>query len=128
MPVTYDATTKNARLTATRDTVAGGDIQLLTSGDGVLVTFPLSATGGTVDAGVLTFSFGAGSTAGYTAAATGTGAAAKARIRDDGGTVRVSGLTVGTSGADVIVDNTSIAEDQDVTINSAEIEHAPDPA
>ena len=127
----YDDTVKTSRMTATRDAVAGGDVQILTAADGVLVTFPLSATGGTIGevSGAIrwTFSFGAGSTASHTAAASGEGTAAKCRIRNSGGTVRVTGLTVGTSGTGVIIDNTSIATGQNVTLSSAYINHAPDP-
>ena len=124
---TYDETTKNARMTATRDTVAAGDVQILTSEDGVLVTFPLSASGGSVASSRWTFSFGAGSDASSTIAATGTGTAAKARIRNSGGTVRITGLTAGTEAAGVIIDNTSINTGQNVTLQSAYLDHAADP-
>jgi hypothetical protein len=124
----YDETMKNGRMTATRDAVAAGDVQLLTDADAVLVTFPLSASGGSVASSRWTFSFGAGSTAGHTAVATGTGIAARCRIRNSGGTVRITGLTVGLELAGVLVDNTSINTNQNVTLLSAYIDHAPDPA
>ncbi len=54
-----------------------------------------------------------------------TGTAAAARIRTaTGGTDIITGLTVGTSGADVILDNLSITAEQTVTINSAVFTHA----
>ena len=123
----YDATTKAARMTATRDTVADGDLQILTSADAVLVTFALSTAGGTVATDTWTIQFDAGSGS-STVAATGTGTAAKARLRNSGGTTRITGITVDTSGTGVIVDNTSIASGQSVTISSATIQHAADPA
>jgi hypothetical protein len=128
----YDATTKAARMTATRNAVAGGDLQILAANDDVLVTFPLSASGGTIDVGAWTVTFGAGSDTTIMVQATGGGAgtnAAKARLRDSGEVVRISGLTVGVngSGAGVIIDNVSIAEGQNVTCGSAVFNHAPDP-
>jgi hypothetical protein len=123
---TYDSTLKSARMTATRDGLASGDLQILTSADAVLVTFPLSATGGTVSGDTWTVQFGAGTNT-STIAATGTGTAAKARFRNSGGTVRVTGVTAGASGsgAGVIIDNTSIATGQDITVTAASIQHAP---
>jgi hypothetical protein len=56
--------------------------------------------------------------------ATGTGTAAAARIKDGGGNIIVSGLTVGTSATDVILASTAIATSQTVTITSGSITHA----
>jgi hypothetical protein len=55
--------------------------------------------------------------------AVGAGTAAAARIKDGGGTAIVSGLTVGTSGADIILNATSIAAGQNVSITSGTISH-----
>lgn len=123
---TYDATIKTARMTATRDALAAGDLQVLTSADAVLVTFPLSASGGTVSTDTWTIQFGAGTNT-STIAATGTGTAAKARFRNSGGTVRVTDVTAGASGsgAGVIIDNVSITTGQDVTVTAASAQHAP---
>lgn len=53
------------------------------------------------------------------------GTAAAARIRTaSGGTDIVTGLTVGTSSADIILDSVSITAGQTVTINSATLTHA----
>jgi len=123
MPVIYDSTTKADRMTATRDRVAGGSVEILTSADAVLVTFTLSVSGGSVSGGTWTLAY-----ADATQNGTGDGNAAKARIKDSGGTVRISGLTVGTSAADVIIDNVSIATGQPVTAGASTITHAPDPA
>jgi hypothetical protein len=111
-------------MTATRDYFADGDLEILTSGDSLLVTFPLSAVGGTVATGAWTFSFGAGSTASHTSAAGAGGTAAKAQIKTSGGDGHLTGLTVGTAATDIILDNLSIASGQNVTINSAAITHA----
>lgn len=52
-----------------------------------------------------------------------TGAAALARIKESGGSVVVQGLTVGTSGADMNLNSTSITSGQTVTITSGSITH-----
>ena len=45
------------------------------------------------------------------------GTAASARIKDGGGTAIVNGLTVGTSGADINLNSTTISNGQTVTIS-----------
>lgn len=121
MAVTYDNTVKAARLTATRDAVVSGTLQIGTAGmASVLATFTLTNPGGTVTNDVWTLAFSAS-----TVAAGATGTAAAARIRNSGGTNRITGLTVGTSGSDINLDNTSIASGQNVTLTSATITHAP---
>src|SRR5262245_54025326 len=108
MAVTYDNTVKAARMTATRDSVADGTLEIGTSGmASVLATFGLSATGGSVTNGAWTLAFDAS-----TVAASASGTAAAARIKNSAGTARVTGLTVGTSGSDINLDNTSINSGQ----------------
>lgn len=125
MAVTYDNTIKAARLTATRDAFASGSLELLSAADAVLAVFTLSATGGSVATDTWTLEFTSTSTTGEAAASTGTNTT-KAQIKDSGGTARLTGLTVGLSGADIIVDNQSIAEGQTVTLSGAQtIQHAP---
>lgn len=119
MPVTYDNTVKAARLTATRDTVTAGTLLIRNSSNATLATFTLTNPGGTVTNDVWTLAFAAG-----TVSASAAGTAHNAVIRNSGGTIRISGLTVGTSGADIILDNLSIAVGQSVTLNSATITHA----
>lgn len=51
--------------------------------------------------------------------ASGTGTAAAARIKDGGGNIIVSGLTVGTSATDIILNSTSITNGQTVTLTGA---------
>lgn len=120
MPVTYSVGAKNARMTAVRDLCADGSLEILTSADAVLVSLGLSTAGGTVTGGVWTVTFDGA------AAATGTGTAAKARIKAASGTVVVDGLTVSATGGngDVKLDNTSIASGQSITVGSFTVTHS----
>ena len=62
-----------------------------------------------------------------TVAASAAGTANKAQIKRsaaNGAAAHLTGLTVGTSGTDVILDNLSIASGQNVTLSSATITHA----
>ena len=118
MPVTYSAAAKTARMTATRDACADGTLELTTSADAVLASIGLSTAGGTVTSGVWTLTFDGPATA------TAAGTAARARIKNNVGTVVVSGLTVGTSGADVTINNDIIATGQQVTLNTFTLTHA----
>lgn len=134
MSVTYSATLKTNRMQLVADLIAGkvaaastgtaaaGTIVVGTSSlsgaTGVLITFTLSATPGTVAGSVFTIS---GTP--LTATASGTGTAAKGEIRDNAGNVIVSGLTVGTSGTDIIINATAISTGQFVTLSSATITH-----
>jgi hypothetical protein len=120
MAVTYTNEVKQARITATRDHFVSGSLEILTSGDALLATFALTNPGGTVaGAGVWTLAFSAS-----TVTASGAGTAAKAQLKTSGGAARLTGLTVGTSGSDINLNNTSIADGQSVTISSATITHA----
>jgi hypothetical protein len=58
-----------------------------------------------------------------TAEAIASGTAAAARLVDSDDNVIASGLTVGTSGTDVVLDSTAITSGQNVTVNSAAITH-----
>lgn len=124
MAVNYTNAVKVARMAAVvAQAGATAVLEIGTTGMGtILATFNLSnpiapaATG----AGVLTLSglplVVSGSAAGN---------AASARIRTAvGGTDIITGLTVGMSGADIIVDNTAVAAGQSVTLSSASITHA----
>lgn len=126
MPANYRASLKTTRMNdVVTDIGASGKLKFLDASDVVLVTFALAATAGTVSGSVLTFSDANGATAGVlNANATAAGTAAKAVVTKSDDTVVISGLTVGTSGADFIIDNTSIAVGQGVTVNSATITHA----
>lgn len=90
----------------------------LSGATGVLATIALGTTPFTLSSGVITLS---GVPLSVTASATGT--AAKAELRTNGGTVIVSGLTVGTSGADINLNSTSITSGQTVTVTLGTITH-----
>lgn len=122
MAVTYPTSLKSTRMTAVRDAIdagAGpGTIEIGTTGmASVLATLTLSDPSGNVANGVLTFS----AIANATAAATGT--AAEARIKDSAGNVVISGLTVGTSGANINLNSTSITAGGTVSLSSGTITH-----
>lgn len=125
MAVTYSATAKTNRMTAVRDTIDAGTgagvLQIGTTGMAtVLAEFTLNDPSGTVSGSVLTLSgFPKSDTS-----ANATGTAAAARIRDSSSNDVITGLTVGTSAADIILDSVSITAGQTVTLNSASITHA----
>jgi hypothetical protein len=125
MAVNYTTAVKNARMTAVRDQIDAGSgpgvLQIGTTGMGtVLIEVTLDDPSGTVTGGVLSLSnFPRSDTS-----ANATGTAAAARIRDSSGTDVITGLTVGLSAADVILDSVSITAGQTVTINTAAFTHA----
>jgi hypothetical protein len=134
MSVVYSTTLKNNRMQLVADLVSGkvaasstgtasaGSLVVGTSAlsgaTGVLVTFTLNSATGTVTGGVLTLS---GTP--ISAVATGTGTAAKAELRDNAGNVICSGLTVGTSASDIIINATAVSSGQTVTLTSGTITH-----
>lgn len=123
MAVTYTTAVKNARLEAVVTQIGTtGVLEIGTTGMAtVLATIALGNPAGTVASGVLTFSgFPRSDTA---ADASGTAAAARIRTAT-GGTDIITGLTVGLSASDIILDSVSITAGQTVTINSATITHA----
>ena len=121
MAVNYSNAVKSARMTATRDHFANGTLEILTSGDALLVTFGLSADGGTITGSGTewTLAFDAS-----TVAAAGTGVAAKAQIKNASATAGLTGLTVGEGTGDIQLDNTDINNGQSVSLSSAKITHA----
>lgn len=127
MAVIYDNTMKAARMTATRDAVADGTLEIQAANDAVLAIFALTLAGGSVSTDTWTLAFDAGTVTGEAAAGAGVNAT-KAQIKNSGGTARITGLTVGTSGTDIVLDNVNIANAQEVTLTSASIQHAPDPS
>ena len=125
MPVVYPNAVKIARMNAV--TTQAGTTAVLEIGTAgmasILATFTLSnpIAGAATGAGVLTLSgFPRSDTS---ADASGTAAAARIRTAT-GGTDIITGLTVGTSAADIILDSVSITAGQTVTLNSATITHA----
>ena len=124
---TYDATMKTARMTATRDTVADGTLEIRAANSAVLLSFDLTEAGGSVSGAVWTLGFVDSTKPGLAAAGAGTNAD-HGVIKDTGGTIRISGLSVGTSGTAIIIDSLSVAEGQNVTVSSAKVTHAGDPS
>lgn len=134
MSVVYNNTVKDNRLNVANDAVnsktyaagtgAGSAGQLiigtaaLSGATGVLATIALPNPAFTEASQVLTL---AGVPLSIAASATGT--AAKAELRNNAGTTVVSGLTVGTSATDVILTSTSVTSGQTVTITSGTITH-----
>ena len=125
MPVTYTDAVKIARMAAVVS--QAGTTAVLEIGTAgmasVLATIPLAnpIAGAATGAGVLTLSgFPRSDTA---ADATGTAAAARIRTAT-AGTDIVTGLTVGLSASDIILDSLSITTGQTVTLNSAVFTHA----
>lgn len=119
MAITYTNAVKQDRMDAVAALIDAGTgpgyIEIGTAAMATVlctITFDATCAGAATGAGVLTFSsFPKSDTS---AAATGTAAAA--RIRDSAATDIITGLTVGTTGTDIILDNTSIAATQTVTI------------
>lgn len=125
MAVTYTNAVKIARMAAVVSQAgATAVLEIGTAGmASVLATIALNnpIAGAATGAGVLTLSgFPKSDTS-----ADNSGTAAAARIRTaSGGTDIITGLTVGLSAADVILDSLSITAGQTVTINSAVFTHA----
>jgi hypothetical protein len=125
MAVTYTNAVKIARMNAV--TTAAGSTAVLEIGTTAMGTVLATITlgnpiaGAATGAGVLTLSgFPRSDTS---ADATGTAAAARIRTAT-GGTDIITGLTVGLSGTDVILDSLSITAGQTLTINSCVFTHA----
>lgn len=125
MALTYATAIKTARMEATRDVVIGGTLEVRDSTNAVLVAYNITVGGGTVSGDTWTITVDS-----TTVAATAAGTADNIVIKNSAGSVRISGLSVGLSGsgANAIIDNTSIAVGQNVTLTSATIQHAADPA
>lgn len=141
MAVNYSSTLKTNRMQLVADLIAGkvaaastgtaaaGKLVIGTSSlngsasdsTAAIATFTLSTTPGTVSGSVFTLS---GTPLSATASLAGTNTAAKAEIRDSANNVIVSGLTVGTSSADIIIGATSVTQNQNVSVTSGTITHA----
>jgi len=125
MAVTYATALKTTRMNAVVSAIDAGagasTLEIGTSGfSSVLAVLPLADPCGTVSGAVLTFDT---SPALEDTAANATGTAAEARIKDGDGNVIVSGLTVGTSGADINLNKVALVADDVVQITSATITH-----
>jgi hypothetical protein len=126
MAVTYSTAAKTARMQAIADLLdAGGGAAILEIGTAgmasVLATIQLVEPCGTVSGAVLTFDFDPDIS---DTSADDTGTAAAAQIKDGGGVAQITGLTVGTSGTDIVLDSVSITTGQTVTITAGTLTHA----
>lgn len=118
MSITLNTTLRNARSTAiVTEAAATAKLTVYTAAYGaILYTSTCSVTLGTVSAGVLTFNAVGNGTAGAA------GTAAIARLfKTDGTTMVIEGLTVGTSGTNIIITNTTIAVSDVIATSSATI-------
>lgn len=123
MGVIYATTLRTTRMTDVKTAIdagsAAGYIEIGTTSMGtVLATITLTDPCGSVSGDVLTFTMPHSDTS-----ADASGTAAAARIKDSDGNVVVSGLTVGTSGTNIVLDSVSITAGQTVTLTSATITH-----
>ncbi|MDD5165738.1 MAG: hypothetical protein PHG25_04375 [Candidatus Pacebacteria bacterium] len=116
MAESYTTAIKTARQEIVKTAIdaggAAGYIELGTTGmAAVLVTVPLDYPSSSVTGAVL-------SLLGFpkTVAATGAGVLAEARIRTSAGADVRTGITVGTSNASILVDNTNVVNGQSVTV------------
>jgi len=126
MAVTYSTAAKNARLdavTALIDAgVSAGKLKIRDGSNVVLATLTLAdPSAAAASGGVLTFDFDPDIS---DSSADATGTAANAIITDSADTTVISGLTVGTSGTDIVLDSVSITAGQTVTITAGTITHA----
>ena len=131
MSLVYATATKTARLQAVVTAIGTSGKLKLWAADGttLLATFALATTAGVVSGSgpvILTFNDANGATVGIlntTASAAGTAAKASITTSADADVI-TNVMTVGTSGTDVILDNTTFTLNQAITINSAVITHA----
>jgi hypothetical protein len=126
MAITYANDVKTDRMQAVVDQVdagaGAGKLEIGTAAmASVLATFTLADPSGTVSGGTLTWDFDPDIS---DTSADNTGTAAAARIRDSDNNDVVTGLTVGTSGTDIILDSVSITAGQTVTITAGTFTHA----
>ena len=124
MAVNYRTSLKTTRMTAVRDDIdsgaGAGYIEICSSAyASVLATITLADPCGSVTGDTLTFTMPKSDTS-----ADATGTAAIARIKESAGTVIVQGLTVGTSGTDIILSSLAITAGDTVTLSSATITHS----
>lgn len=133
MSITYNTTAADARLVAalTQTSAAGqsvdgnssfGELVIgtasLSGSTGVLATLTLQKPSFTISSKVATL---AGTPLSVSASATGT--AALAELRDSAGTTIASGLTVGTSATDIVLNTTALSSSETVEITSGTITH-----
>jgi hypothetical protein len=120
MTVNYSPDVKSGRMGVVADVAKGGRIEVGTIQMAViLASFALPNPAFSEADGIITL---LGTPMKTTAIAAGT--AASARIRDMGGNIKVDGLTVGLSGADLNLNAIALKLNQEVTIASGMIRHS----
>lgn len=122
MAVTYVADVKNARMDAVLTEIGNGaKIKIYTAGQAaLLVTLTCPTPSGTVSGDVLTLNMDPD----LSASAVDGGTAAVATITTSGDVEKITGLTVGTSGTDIVLDSVTISNGQTVTLATGTITHA----
>ncbi len=125
MSVVYNNDVKNARLDVVQAAIdagsGAGKLQIASSSGfstNILATITLADPSSTVGTDTLTFA-----SLPVSALASVTGTATQARILDSNNVVVISGLTVGTSGTNIVLNTTSIEAGQLVRIDSGTITH-----
>jgi hypothetical protein len=118
MAITLNSTLRSARATAiVTEAGATAKLSVYTAGyASLLYTSTCAATLGTVAAGTLTFN----AVGDATAVAAGTAAIARL-FKTDGATMVIEGMSVGTSGTNIIINNTTIAISDVITTSSGTI-------
>jgi hypothetical protein len=125
MAVIYNATVRTARMNEVLDAInAGSGAGKLKIGTAAmastLAVLTLTDPAGTVSGDILTLDFDPDIS---DSSADNSGTAAAATITDSDDNVIVSGLTVGTSGTNIVLDSTSITAGQTVTITAGTLTH-----
>lgn len=125
MPVIYNSAVKNNRLSQVVNAIdAGAGVGLLNIGTAgmstMLAQIPLVKPSFSILAGVMTMLGIPVSTP----SALATGNAASATFSDSLGNVVVTGLTVGTANADIILNSIDIQVNQEVRVTAGAITHA----
>lgn len=120
MAVIYSPAIRTARMKAVLSAIGpNGKLEIGTAGmSTVLATVPLDTPAGSVSGDVLTIQ-----TPLVDSSAADSGTAAEARIRTSADTDVITGLTVGLSAADIILDDVAIVAGNAITITTAEITH-----
>lgn len=107
----YATAAKNARMNALLALLNGGTLELLAANDAIIASFTLDNPAGAISNGVLTLS---GFPKTVTSASGGT--IAKARFRSAAPADVATNVTVGTSGAEIIVSSLTVSANQDVKV------------
>jgi hypothetical protein len=123
MGVVYRSSLRTTRMNAVLTDIDSGagaaTLEICTAAYAtVLLTFTLSDPSGSVSGDVLTLS---GMPKSANAAAG--GVAAVARIKESGGATVLDGLTVGTSGTNIIISNTTITNGAAYSLTAGTITH-----